>query len=143
MAIQSQEKSLRPLVVEKNLSDLLSTRARSGNVAKALCECVIKRIQDFERSLSADEEIGCRLVSFGNSTDFYIDSIEYSGPELLVFHCQTTEGQEATLLQHVSQTNILLLKLPKQAAHEQPRRIGFIVEDGDSSQINQPEASQT
>ena len=39
------------------------------------------------------------------------------------------DGQKATLLQHVTQVNVLLLRLPKRQEHETARRIGFTAEN--------------
>jgi len=99
------------------------------NPAEWMYECIMKEIRDFESELSPDTEIGCRLVAFGNTAVYYIDSIGYRGPDLLTFFCQDGDGQKATLLQHVTQVNVLLLRLPKRQEHETARRIGFTAEN--------------
>ena len=97
-----------------------------SNPAKWTYERLRSMIFDFEQSLSDNEEIGCRLVSFGNNATYYIENIGCWGPDIIIFYCIETSSQnKATLIQNVSQLNVLLLRLPKLPQEHEPRRIGF------------------
>lgn len=58
----------------------------------------------------------------------YVDSIGYQNPDMLYFY-GTINGNEAQLIQHVSQLNFLLMALPKIESDTEPKRIGFTVGD--------------
>lgn len=106
--------------------ETLESLERRSNPAKWTYERLKSMIFDFEQNLSSDEEIGCRLVSFGNSTVYYIEDIGCWGPDIIIFHCiESSTQNKATLIQNISQLNVLLLRLPKLPQENAPRRIGF------------------
>lgn len=85
-----------------------------------------KEIQEFEKHLSADEELGGLLASFGRQVLIHIDAIDYSRPYLITFAGKTIPGGDRVrLVQHVTQLNVLLQAVPKSPDHAEPRRIGF------------------
>lgn len=96
------------------------------NPAQWAYERIKSLIYDFERGLSPEEEVGCRLVSFGNTSVYYIDDVSYWGPDIIIFHCtDASSSVKADLIQHISQLNVLLIKLPRKADEPKARRIGF------------------
>lgn len=88
---------------------------------------IVKAISDFEKELKPDEEIGAQLASFGQSVTIAIEDIEYHNPYLIKIHGVTNQGHPCTLLQHMSQVNILLVAL--KAKGPDPKRIGFKLQE--------------
>jgi hypothetical protein len=96
------------------------------NPARWMHERIVKSIIDFEKHLSAEEEIGGRLVSAPSEGYFHIEDVGFWGPDMIIFHGTNQHGKPIQLLQHYSQLNVLLTALPKEK--DQARRIGFILE---------------
>lgn len=94
--------------------------------AESAYKTVKELMLSFEKSLSPEEEVGLKLVSFGNNIAYYIASLNYRDPDIIIFNCidPTNEKNAVTLIQHFSQLNVLLLRLPK-ASEGEARRIGF------------------
>jgi hypothetical protein len=93
------------------------------NQAKWAYEQIVKAIIRFERKLDQDHEIGARLVNFGGHETFHIENVGCCPPHFIRFIGRTVEGQPVELIQHVSQTSVLLVAMKKQ--REEPNRIGF------------------
>lgn len=87
-------------------------------------EVIRNQIKEFEDSLDSDHEVAVMLTSFGQSITMSVTSIGYSNPSTLVFHGYVGE-QAATLIQHMSQLNFLMLAVEKPDPQKPPRRIGF------------------
>jgi hypothetical protein len=87
-------------------------------------QSLASQIQQFEAATSNDEVVGAMLASFGQSVTIHIHQIRLAGQ----FFCMeglAADGSAATLIQHFTQTSLLLLKMPK-APVEEKRPIGFI-----------------
>jgi hypothetical protein len=82
-----------------------------------------KYIADFEANLDDEHEIGARLVSFGQTLQFHIESLGYHGPDIITFE-GVDKGQRVQLIQNISQLNVLLVAVKK--IGENARRIGFV-----------------
>lgn len=54
-----------------------SKTTQNENLAEWTYERVQSYIQDFEKTLNLDNQIGLKLVSFGNQGSFYIEEIAY------------------------------------------------------------------
>ncbi len=95
-------------------------------------ECMFKKlmahIADFERGLNKDQEVGASMVSFGDKP-FYIGGIGYHGNDMIIFYGTSTRGQPIKLMQHVTQTNVMLTIMARRKGHKVPKRIGFRSED--------------
>ena len=95
-------------------------------------ECMYKKlmahIADFESSLMPDQEVGASIVSFGDKP-FYISGIGYHGNDMIIFYGASMTGQPIKLMQHVTQTNVMLTVMTKQKEHKEAKRIGFRSED--------------
>lgn len=96
---------------------------KSPNPAKWMHERIVSSINDFEKELDSDHEVGARLVSFGSDVTFHIEDVGYWGPDMIIFHGVSTDGKRVQLLQHVSQLSVLLVAADK--VYEKARRIGF------------------
>lgn len=97
---------------------------RDYSMADYTYEVILDRIKEFEKELDSDHEVGIKLASFGQSITMSVTDIGYSNPSTLVFYGFVGE-QPATLIQHVSQLNFLLLAVKKADPEKPPRRIGF------------------
>ncbi len=85
---------------------------------------ILKRyIQEFERSLDAEHEVGIMMTNFGQSVLMQVTQVSYENPVLMVFK-GFVNGREATLIQHINQLNFMLTSVEKEP--DRPKRqIGF------------------
>ena len=91
--------------------------------ADAFYDRLVSYIINFEKELKEDEEIGARLVSFGETMIIHIDDLGYWNPSLISFYGRDNNEREVQLIQHVSQISILLMKVPR--TNKTRERIGF------------------
>lgn len=97
----------------------------TGNFANQFHKNLLLWINEFHKNLSDEYEVGAQLVSFGQSVTFTFTSISYRDPSLISFSGLREDGSPIELVQHVSQINILLIRM-KRAQPEEPKRpIGF------------------
>jgi hypothetical protein len=97
---------------------------------KWMYERLVMAIKDFEAKLDSAHEIGAMLGAFAGER-VYVEDLGYHGPDLLIVYGRTQAGQPVTALQHVSQTSFILVAMPLQPGHTEPRRIGFKLEEKD------------
>ncbi len=102
---------------------------RATNPAEWTFMRLARAIQEFEKRLDNDHEVGARLVTFGNSMQFHIQDIGWSAPDIIVFHGVSDAGEPIQLIQNIAQLNVLLIGMRK--AEPQPRRIGFRLGKGE------------
>ncbi len=95
----------------------------SLNPAKWMHERIVSSINDFEKNLDQEYEVGARLVTFGADFTFYIEDVGYWGPDIIIFYGVDKNNKKVELLQHITQLSVLLIAVDKM--QEQPRRIGF------------------
>ncbi len=98
----------------------LNVAYHADHTYKIICE----RIKEFEDSLDDAHEVGVKLASFGETVLMTVTDIGYSNPTTLVFH-GLVNGKKATLIQHISQLNFLLLGLERQDPSKPKFQIGF------------------
>ena len=95
-------------------------------------ECMFKKlmahIADFELGLNKDQEVGASMVSFGDRP-FYIGGIGYHGNDMIIFYGASPSGEPVKLMQHVTQTNVMLTVMARREDHEEAKRIGFRSDD--------------
>jgi hypothetical protein len=77
-------------------------------------------VRKFEAQLNADQELG---IVISGAAPIHVVSIAALGANLVAFYGKAAHGGPAVLLQHVTQTNVVLLALPKLG--EEARRVGF------------------
>lgn len=109
------------------LHDFKPTQLRiaENNYASEFYKHIVRMINQFEEELDPEQEVGARLVSFGQTVQFHIQDIGYQNPSLITFHGILDNGSKVSLIQHVNQISFLLMALPKQNEAEPARRIGF------------------
>ena len=109
-----------------NLATVTANISKDQNLADAFQQRLVSMINEFNLSIDKDSEVGLQLCNFGQKITFYITDIGYWNPSLIRFYGIDTETHnEVELIQHVSQINVLLIKLPKLKPEEPKRPIGF------------------
>ncbi|MBI4620702.1 MAG: hypothetical protein HY739_11160 [Desulfobacterales bacterium] len=95
------------------------------NLASEFYKRLVEWVNDFDKSLDQDHEVGVRLVNFGQAVTFHLRDIGYWNPSLISFSGYTEQSEPVELIQHVSQISILLLKVKRQDPFQPKRPIGF------------------
>ena len=103
---------------------------RNYSMADYTYEIIMEQIKNFENDLDDNHEVSLLLTSFGQSITLAVTNIGYFNPTTLIFY-GFVKGQRATLIQHISQLNFLLLAVEKSDPAKPPRRIGFVPPNGD------------
>ena len=83
---------------------------------------IAEYILDFQKDLDDDHEVGAFLANYPGGK-IHIKNMGYSSPHIISFEGFSEDGNPVQLLQHFSQLNLVLVKVPK--LHEKPIRIGF------------------
>jgi hypothetical protein len=87
-------------------------------------EIIKRHIQQYEKSLDSEHEVGVMLTNFGQSVLMQVTEVSYEESVVLIFRGYVN-GKMSTLIQHINQLNFLLTSMEKEP--EKPkRRIGFI-----------------
>ncbi len=107
----------------QHFAKLADDQKHRDNPVYKVMDAVKKYVEEFERSLDEDHEVGVRLVSYGSTVIFHAEYIGFCPPNVITFSGVTTEGERVQLIQHVSQLSFILKAVPK--TNEKPRRIGF------------------
>ena len=90
-----------------------------SNLASEFHKRLILMINDFNQTLDADNEVGLQICNFGEKKTVYINDVGYWNPSLIVFYgIESNTRNPVQLIQHISQINILLIKLPKKNINE-------------------------
>jgi len=93
---------------------------------------IVQAIKRFEARLDERSEVGLRMAPFAGADAIHIQSIEFIEPELLIFRGRNERDNPAELIQHVYQTNLVLIAMKR--LRKTPNRIGFIY-SADPTQI--------
>jgi hypothetical protein len=104
---------------------LFLAEVHRASMATAFRERLIAAIKRFDDGLDSNEEVGMRLVSFGQTITFHVEDIHCHNPSLLFFLGVTDAGQRVQLVQHVSQLSFLLIALPRRNPTEPKKPFGF------------------
>ena len=81
-------------------------------------------IEDFEKGIDKDEEVGATLVGMPGAGTMQIEDVGFWGPDLILFMGKNPDGKPVRLIQHYSQISVLLNAQKKPEARP-ARRIGF------------------
>jgi hypothetical protein len=73
----------------------------------------------------SEHEVGIRLVTFGQTVTFRLESMGYWNPSLLCFRGALDDGTTVELIQHVSQLSVLPMSLPRLDSSIPKKPIGF------------------
>jgi hypothetical protein len=102
--------------------------ATEANYASEFYHRLTKWIRDYDAKLDQAQEVGVRLVSFGQSVVFHLENMGYWNPSLISFKGRTDKDEPVELIQHVSQISILLMALPRKDPTQPKNPIGFQAE---------------
>lgn len=87
-----------------------------------------KLIEDFEKSIDKDEEIGARIVGLPGDGTMQIEDVGFWGPDFILFLGRNADGKPVRLIQHYTQISVVLNAVKKPEERE-ARRIGFQLSD--------------
>ncbi len=83
-----------------------------------------KLIEDFEKGIDKDEEVGATVVGLPGNATMQIEDVGFWGPDLIMFMGKNGDGKPLRLIQHYTQVSVVLSALKK--PEERPaNRIGF------------------
>lgn len=114
----------QPIPLPKSVQQAIA----ESNYASKFCEKLLKSINEFDATLDQDKQVGIRLVSFGQTIKFAVESLGYSNPSLIIFYGVLENGSKVELIQHVSQISFLLMAVNKLNPDEPKQPIGFRVD---------------
>jgi hypothetical protein len=117
----------RPVTARSIEAKPEETKAVPANPAQWMFDRLVRLIDDFEKNLSDEEEIGGRIVGAPGEGSFHIDDIGFWGPDMIMFYGKNAYGRPVRLIQHYTQLSVLLTSMPKEK--ERPRRIGFAIRE--------------
>ncbi len=103
---------------------LADTPVDEKSPAEWAYERLILYIQNFEEQLDNEHEVAMGFTG-GDVGVVRIEGIGFFDPDIVTFYGADQEGTKTQLIQHVSQLNVMLRALPKEAIGEAPTRIGF------------------
>lgn len=120
---------LQNMDLSESIADAITTmNVRRPDLADRKYEIIVEQIKEFQDGLSDDVDVCVQLASFGSSILMYVSDIGYQNPDILYFWGHVN-GNEAQLIQHMSQLNFLLMAVKKENPEDEPKRIGFIVDE--------------
>ncbi|MBP2626666.1 MAG: hypothetical protein H6Q68_1377 [Firmicutes bacterium] len=82
-------------------------------------------MDQFDKSLKQEQEIGIKLVSFGQTIQFTVRNIGYYNPKLICFYGEMPDGSPVQLIQHVNQISFLLTAVQRKNPEKAKNPIGF------------------
>ncbi|PWE32314.1 hypothetical protein DDZ14_11340 [Maritimibacter sp. 55A14] len=87
-------------------------------------ERLILYIKAFEEQLDNEHEVAMGFTG-GDAGVLRIEGMGHFAPDIVTFYGSDASGAKTQLVQHVSQLNVMLRAVPKQADRPEPARIGF------------------
>ncbi len=90
---------------------------------------LVMYIRNFESELDSEQEIAMGFASDETGV-LRIEGLGFFEPDIITFYGRDEDGAKTQLIQHVSQLSVTLRAVPKQAAEDPPRRIGFHLNPG-------------
>ena len=100
------------------------TPVEKKSPAKWAYERLILYIKNFEEQLDNEHEVAMGFTGTDAGV-MRIEGIGYFDPDIVTFYGSDPAGVKSQLVQHVTQLNVMLRALPKQAPEAAPKRIGF------------------
>lgn len=113
-----------PCVSDSALPKALAEPSNKKSPAQWAYERIIMYIQNFEKQLDNDHEVGLGLAG-GNTGVIRIEGLGYYDPDIVTYYGINEGGAKTQLIQHVSQLNVTLIASPKHIDQPEPTRIGF------------------
>ncbi|TWI59224.1 DUF6173 family protein [Halalkalibacter nanhaiisediminis] len=117
-----------PILNDINKVDYHALVPTNPELASQYYEKLVNMIREFEKNLDHLQEVGVRLVSFGQTIQFHIENIGYYDPSLIRFYGRLENGSRVELIQHVSQISFLLMAVKRLDPSKPKNKIGFLKE---------------
>ena len=108
----------------EGLPKALAQPATKKSPAQWAYERIILYIQNFEKQLDNDHEVGMGLTG-GDTGVIRIEGLGFYEPDIITFYGTNQAGAKTQLIQHVTQLNVSLVASPKHVDQPEPTRIGF------------------
>lgn len=118
-----------PCVTADDLPKALGESVEKKSAAQWAYERIIMYIQNFEKQLDNDHEVGMGLAG-GNTGVIKIEGLGYYDPDIVTYYGVNEAGAKTQLIQHVSQLNVTLIATAKHIDQPEPKRIGFRLAEG-------------
>lgn len=118
-----------PCPSQSDVPRALTEPVAKKSPAQWVYERVIMYIQNFEKQLDNDHEVGLGLAG-GNTGVIRIEGLGYYDPDIVTYYGVNEAGAKTQLIQHVSQLNVTLVASPKHIDQPEPTRIGFRLAEG-------------
>ncbi|MBE9487025.1 MAG: hypothetical protein IMY82_07630 [Chloroflexi bacterium] len=99
-------------------------RSADENLAGTFYRRLLQWVSDFDQSLDEEHEVGVRCVTSGQTMAFHLSTISYCNPALLRFVGVTNAGEPVELIQHISQINLILVKLRRRDPGQPKSAVG-------------------
>lgn len=109
---------------EGALPKALTEPAKAKSPAQWGYERIIMYIQNFEKQLDNDHEVGLGFTG-GDAGVLKIEGLGFYDPDIITYYGTNGAGSKTQLIQHVSQLNVMLVASPKHIDQAAPNRIGF------------------
>ncbi|MFO6464377.1 DUF6173 family protein [Jannaschia sp. KMU-145] len=106
------------------MPEAVARGAKARSPAEWAYQRVILYLKAFEEELDDDHEVAMGFTG-GATGILRIQGIGFHAPDLLTFSGLDEHGHRCQLIQHVSQTGVLLRAVPKPRDRPKPERIGF------------------
>ncbi len=87
-------------------------------------ERLILYIKNFEEQLDARHEVAMGFAG-GQAGVLRIEGLGFFDPDLVTFYGRDESGSKTQLIQHITQLNVMLRAIAREAPDEPARRIGF------------------
>jgi hypothetical protein len=92
--------------------------------ARGVFRHILATVREFQAKLQPDEELGLQIANFGLPTQLHVRTIGYADPNIVEFFGALANGENAQLIQHIGQLNLMLIAVPP-LPKEKAYRIGF------------------
>ena len=109
---------------DQPVPDEVAKQATRKSPAQWAYERIALYIQEFEKTLDGEHEVAMGFTG-GDAGVLRIEGMGYFDPDLLTFYGSDPTGSKTQLVQHATQTNVMLRALPKAVEAAEPNRIGF------------------
>lgn len=102
-----------------------AAEAKEAPTARRAVFQLLEEIREFEASLDEHSEVGVLLAPFVSGSVIHVSGIGYRQPGLVVLYGFLDDSSAVTLVQHLSQLNMLLRRAPRLRPEEPRAPIGF------------------
>ena len=98
---------------------------QKSELASSFIEKLSDYINEFDKNLNPEQEIGIKMVSFGQAVQFTVHNIGYNNPKLICFCGEMPDGSPVQLIQHINQISFLLVAVQRTHPEQEKQPIGF------------------